>query len=101
MKLMHHLHSAIQQGRNDKTLTPLLMKRLGTAAMACPGFSVVQKDDIAFLSRLEKDRDRAFNQPRGAYLWVHQLTLGPKERIPADLLEVRIGIVSTTGSSFS
>ena len=89
LKLMQHLHTAIRQGRHEKCLNSMLLKRLGSAAMSCPGFSVVQKDDISYLSHLDRCRDRLFNQPRGASLWTHQLTLGPKERIPMDVIEVR------------
>ncbi|KAH8878905.1 hypothetical protein GQ53DRAFT_673240 [Thozetella sp. PMI_491] len=100
MKLLQHLHVAIQQRRNDKTLTPMLLKRLGTAAMACPGFSVVQKDNISVMCQLDQSRDRAFNQPRGASLWTHQLTLGPKERVPADMVEWYVAFIREESTKF-
>ncbi|KAI1818495.1 hypothetical protein GGS20DRAFT_594425 [Poronia punctata] len=76
-------------------LTRQLFNRLVNSAMLCPGFSVVQKHNIAVLARLSEDKVRGFNQPRFPDSWRHQWTLIPKPGMPIDLLEWYIAVIRT------
>ncbi|KAK3372400.1 hypothetical protein B0H63DRAFT_496912 [Podospora didyma] len=78
---------------HENTLNLQLLKRLVTAAMLCPGFSVLQKDNVAYIAELSEYQIRQFNQPRFADLWTHQLTLCPRPGIPLDVLEWYIAII--------
>ncbi|KAI0862882.1 hypothetical protein F4860DRAFT_522847 [Xylaria cubensis] len=74
-------------------LTPQLLGRLVTAAMLCPGFSVVQKHNIATVGGLSEAKSREFNQPRFPDSWRHQWTLAPKPGMPIDVLEWYIAVI--------
>lgn len=69
-------------------LTEQLYRRLIKAIMLCPGFTVLQKDNIADLVEMGEKDMRDFNMPRFAHSWTHLYTLGPKPGIPLDVLEV-------------
>ncbi|MBE3046412.1 hypothetical protein IMZ48_28545 [Candidatus Bathyarchaeota archaeon] len=56
--------------------------------MTCPGFTVLQKADIADLVGLENDRVHEFGQPRFAERWRHQHSTSVKAGVPNDLVEV-------------
>ncbi|KAI1362647.1 hypothetical protein F5Y08DRAFT_329983 [Xylaria arbuscula] len=79
----------------EERLTPQLLDRLVTSAMLCPGFSVVQKHNIAFLANLPEHKSREFNQPRYPDSWRHQWTLTPKANMPIDVLEWYIAVIRT------
>ncbi|KAJ9155346.1 RNA recognition, RNP-1 [Pleurostoma richardsiae] len=91
--LLELLKKAMHDGKHEACLTPQLYKRLWTAAMLCPGFTVLQKDNIAFVVGLDDQQQREFNQPRFANSWVHQYSVAPKPNIPLDVLEWYIAIV--------
>ncbi|KAK4153719.1 hypothetical protein C8A00DRAFT_15075 [Chaetomidium leptoderma] len=95
VKLIGLLKQALQRNdRNHETmLNGQLMKRLVTAAMLCPGFSVVQKDNMAVHAEMDQDRARMFNQPRFAEQWVHLHGICPKPGTPLDVLEWYIAII--------
>ncbi|KAL2260121.1 hypothetical protein VTK26DRAFT_5986 [Humicola hyalothermophila] len=78
---------------HETVINGQLLKRLATAAMLCPGFSVVQKDNIAVVASMEESRIRMFNQPRFADLWTHLHALCPKPGTPLDVLEWYIAII--------
>ena len=84
-------HNSPNDPRNN--LNNQLLRRLVTAAMLCPGFSVLQKDGIAFTAGLTEDQQREFNQPRMPDLWTHQLTLCPRPGGAIDVLEWYIAII--------
>jgi hypothetical protein len=94
-RLVTHLAQTLQ--RHDRThetvINEQLLKRLVTAAMLCPGFTVVQKDNIAAAANLDESRTRLFNQPRFADLWTHLYALCPKPGTPLDVLEWYIAIL--------
>ncbi|KAK4125129.1 hypothetical protein N657DRAFT_570749 [Parathielavia appendiculata] len=95
VKLIGLLKQALQRDNRpyETTINQQLMKRLVTAAMLCPGFSVVQKDNIAVLAEMEQDRTLMFNQPRFAEQWVHLHGICPKPGIPIDVLEWYIAVI--------
>jgi len=88
-------HSAEGPKPENERLTPQLYNRLVTSAMLCPGFSVVQKHNIAVLAGLPEEKVRGFNQPRFPDSWRHQWTLAPKPGVPIDVLEVRPSSLTT------
>jgi hypothetical protein len=90
IQLIRLLQHSIKERRNEEHLTPQLLKRLTTAAMLCHGFTVMQKDNIAYLANIPENRLREFNMPRFADMWVHSYTLCPKPGTPLDVLEVCI-----------
>ncbi|KAI0506184.1 hypothetical protein F5B22DRAFT_639406 [Xylaria bambusicola] len=88
------------RSRNDEgekievdRLNPQLLDRLVTSAMLCPGFSVVQKHNIATMANLPAQKRREFNQPRFPDSWRHQWTLIPKVNMPIDVLEWYIAVI--------
>lgn len=87
-RLITLLMNAIRDRKHEERLTQQLLKRLTNAAMLCPGFTVLQKDNIATMVKMEDMDQRQFNQPRFANLWLHQYVLGPKPGVPLDVLEV-------------
>ncbi|KAK4239108.1 hypothetical protein C8A03DRAFT_14501 [Achaetomium macrosporum] len=94
-KLIVLLKQALLRGNRmqETMINEQLLKRLVLAAMLCPGFSVVQKDNIAVLAEWEQDRVRMFNQPRFAEGWVHLHALCPKPGTPDDVLEWYIATI--------
>ena len=77
----------------ETTLNPQLLKRLVTAAMLCPGFTVLQKDNIAAVSEMDQEQARMFNQPRFPEEWVHLHGVCPKPGTPIDVLEWYISVI--------
>lgn len=88
LDLLRLLLQAIKDKKHEEHFTQQLLRRLYTAAMLCPGFSVSQKDDIAYMINLSDQQEREFNQPRFANCWTHIYTMAPKPGIPLDVLEV-------------
>ncbi|KAK0633737.1 hypothetical protein B0T14DRAFT_442956 [Immersiella caudata] len=79
---------------HDPKLNEHLMRRLFQAAMLCPGFSIVQKDNIALACELKRTTSlNMFNIPSYADSWAHQHTLCPKPGIPVDVLEYYIALI--------
>ncbi|KAK0612331.1 hypothetical protein B0T17DRAFT_499849 [Bombardia bombarda] len=78
---------------NETCINTKLLKRLYTAAMLCPGFSVLQKDNLSFEMNEPDGAQRDFNQPRFPDHWTHLLALGPKPGVPLDVLEFYIAII--------
>ncbi|KAI0105745.1 hypothetical protein GGR51DRAFT_548978 [Nemania sp. FL0031] len=99
MKMVGALAGRIEhlKGEEDseakRRLTPQLFDRLVTSAMLCPGFSVVQKHNIAILANLPEMKCREFNQPRFPGSWTHLWTLVPKAGMPIDVLEWYIAVI--------
>ncbi|GAB1312289.1 hypothetical protein MFIFM68171_02499 [Madurella fahalii] len=101
-RLVTLLIQALQRDnrQHETTINEQLLKRLVTAAMLCPGFSVVQKDNIAVIAHMDEERTRMFNQPRFADMWTHLYALCPKPGIPLDVLEWYIAIVREESTRF-
>lgn len=88
IELVRLLRQFVAEERDQINLSSGLFKRVVRAAITCPGFSVVQKDSIAFEVGMQEMEARSFGQPRFASGWVHLLALGPKPGIPLDVIEV-------------
>lgn len=77
-----------QRRPGAERLTPQLLRRLVQCIMLCPGFTVVQKDNVAQLVNMSEREMRMFNLPRFAQSYNHLYALGPKPGVPLDVLEV-------------
>ncbi|OLN86071.1 hypothetical protein CCHL11_05225 [Colletotrichum chlorophyti] len=98
--LIRILVGGIRDKRDELNLTPRLLKRVVAAAMRCEGFSVVQKDDIAYLVEMGEMEQRAYGQPRFAESWRHLYVLVPKNGVPLDVIEWYIAVVREETNAF-
>lgn len=89
-ELLRLLRRSIDRSENTLNLTPQLFERVVTAAMGCPGFTPLMKDDIAYIAKLTETRRREMGQPRLAHAWRHLYALSPKPGVPLDVIEVSI-----------
>jgi hypothetical protein len=87
-QLVRLLDIAIRDEREPQLLTRQLKKRLVDAVLSCPGISVIQKDDLAWMDNRQDAELIRYGQPRGAHWWTHQFTICPKVDAPADVVEV-------------
>ncbi|KAG6002397.1 hypothetical protein E4U21_003128 [Claviceps maximensis] len=92
-ELMRLLGRSIQKQDDPVNLNNQLLGRLIAAAMKCPGFTPLMKDDIAFIAGISETEQRAFHQPRFASSWRHQYSISPKPGIPYDVLEWYIAVI--------
>lgn len=92
-RLIMKLKENMKRSNCHLMLNEQLLKRLTQAAMMCPGFSVVQKDNIAALVGMDDAKASMFNQPRLAFEWTHIHTLCPRPGLPIDLLEWYISFI--------
>lgn len=92
-ELLRLLARSIQKQDDPVNLNNQLQRRLVNAAMKCPGFTPLMKDDIACIAGLSDVDERAFNQPRFASCWRHQYSISPKPGISFDVLEWYISII--------
>ncbi|KAI0112893.1 hypothetical protein F4814DRAFT_449343 [Daldinia grandis] len=104
-KMVQYLKELLERGtmrRGQKPdfnrLTKQLLDRLVKAAMLCPGFTVSQKDNIAYTVNLPELDLRDYNQPRLAECWCHQYTLGVKPGAPLDVVEYYISLIKAETS---
>ncbi|KAK4452782.1 hypothetical protein QBC34DRAFT_292521 [Podospora aff. communis PSN243] len=88
-----------QHDKQDGKVNEQLMQRFFQAAMLCPGFSIVQKDNIAQACELKKSL-KGFNIPAYADSWAHQHTLCPKPGVPVDVLEWYIALIREETTNF-
>lgn len=86
-ELVRLLHRAVEKEDDIVNLSSQLFKRVIAAAMSCKGFTVVMKDDIAWMGGLKDAHTRFYGQPRLADSWTHQYALVPKAGIPLDVIE--------------
>ncbi|TLD22150.1 hypothetical protein PspLS_08094 [Pyricularia sp. CBS 133598] len=91
--LIRLLSSAIAHGRQEEILNEPLRKRLVHAAMTCPGFTVVQKDNIATIVDMSEARRLEYGLPRFASSCLHLYALSPKANFPLDMIEYYIAII--------
>lgn len=102
-KIKNHREKVLSSGqkfREDPIMNEQLKKRLVRAAMLCPGFSVLQKDNIACLAEMPESQERGFNQPRFPENWNHAQAICPKPGIPLDVLEWYIAIIREETTRF-
>lgn len=87
--LLRLLLKSLDRGDDPVTLNTQLLRRVAKAAMECPGFTTLMKDDVAFLVGMADGEQRLYGQPPFASSWRHQYALVPKPGMPLDVVEVR------------
>ncbi|KAL8318310.1 hypothetical protein RB597_005540 [Gaeumannomyces tritici] len=91
--LIRLLAAAMAGGRSEDLLNEQLRRRLVHAAMCCPGFTVVQRDDIATLAGLDEAKKLEYGMPRYASSWTHLYALSPKPNMPLDVIEYYVAVI--------
>jgi hypothetical protein len=86
--LLSMLVERVQNERDPVNLTHMLLKRVCRAALKCPGFTPVMKDDIVFIGGIENRVAMDAGVPPYADEWGVLWTIGPKPNVPNDLLLV-------------
>ncbi|KGQ06603.1 hypothetical protein BBAD15_g8071 [Beauveria bassiana D1-5] len=85
--LLRLLLKSLDKGDDPVTLNKQLLRRVVKAAMECPGFTVLMKDDVAWIVGMSEGEQRSYGQPRFANSWRHQYALAPKPGMPLDMVE--------------
>ncbi|KAM0325082.1 hypothetical protein ACHAQA_007621 [Verticillium albo-atrum] len=93
VELLRILCSKVRDRVDEVNLTSGLQRRLVATAMMCPGFTPLQKDDIAYIVGMDDMESRAYNQPRHPDSWRHLYALSPKPGVPLDMLEWYIALI--------
>lgn len=89
-ELLRLLKRSLDKGDDPINLNKQLFRRVTKAAMECPGFTPLMKDDVAWLTNMSDAEQRSHGQPRFANSWRHQYALSPKPGMPLDVVEVWI-----------
>ncbi|KAF7531711.1 hypothetical protein G7054_g8649 [Neopestalotiopsis clavispora] len=92
-ELCNHFDPYTPRRPGFERLTEQLMHRFVDAIMTCPGFTIVQKDNIATMTGMEDHDRRRYNMPRFAHSWSHLYALCPKPDVPLDLVEFYIHVL--------
>ncbi|KAK0665819.1 hypothetical protein QBC41DRAFT_231948 [Cercophora samala] len=92
-EVIHKGEGTSEKRRHENVLNEQLYKRLVNAAMLCPGFSVLQKDNIAYLANLAGPSLAQFNMPPFSECWTHLYNLCPRPQFPVDVLEFYIALI--------
>ncbi|KAM3447120.1 hypothetical protein MY3296_009020 [Beauveria thailandica] len=91
--LLRLLLKSLDKGDDPVTLNKQLLRRVVKASMECPGFTVLMKDDVAWIVGMSDDEQRSYGQPRFANSWRHQYALAPKPGMPLDVVEWYIAAI--------
>ncbi|KAB5559811.1 hypothetical protein GE09DRAFT_1220480 [Coniochaeta sp. 2T2.1] len=93
----HHRRGAFGGHGGDmriaEVLNEKLLKRVVRAAMSCPGFTPLMKDNIAFVSSLDAQQVANYDLPVHANRWRHVYTLMPNPSVPADVIDYYIALI--------
>ncbi|EPE26002.1 RNA-binding, RBD [Glarea lozoyensis ATCC 20868] len=92
-ELLTMLVERVHNERDPVNLTHMLLKRVCRAALRCPGFTPIMKDDIVYIAGLEDRLAIEAGVPPFAYEWKVLWTIGPKPGVPNDLLLWYIAII--------
>lgn len=87
-RLLSILADKVSRGVDPVNLNAQLQTRLLNAALACPGFTPLMKDNISWLLQVPEAEQRFFGRPSHAHSWRHQYSLAPKPGMPLDVIEV-------------
>lgn len=90
-ELTHRLareRETVSASPNAGRLSDQLLKRVITAAINCPGFTPLMKDDLSSFVHLSEENFRAAGVPPSAASWRHQYAIAPKVGVPFDVIEV-------------
>lgn len=91
--LIRLLLRSLEKGDDPINLNRQLLRRVTKAAMECPGFTTLMKDDVAWLVGMVDGEQRVHGQPRFASSWRHQYALTPKPGMPLDVVEVFLSLL--------
>ncbi|KAM4061229.1 RNA recognition, RNP-1 [Hirsutella rhossiliensis] len=92
-RLLSVLSDKVSRGVDPVNLGAQLQTRMVNAALACPGFTPLMKDNISWLLNISEADQRFFGQPLHAHLWRHQYSLAPKPGIPLDVIEWYVSVI--------
>ncbi|TPX14939.1 uncharacterized protein E0L32_005048 [Thyridium curvatum] len=79
--------------RDDSRVNQMLLMRLVRAAMDCHGFTVLMKDSIAHLARLQEVELSKYCMPRFPESWRHAYSFAPKRNCELDVIEWYIAVI--------
>lgn len=74
---------------SGSSLSEQLLNRVVAAALRCPGFTPLMKNDLSSFANLTEAERREYGMTLSAGSWVHQYTVAPRRGIPHDVVEVR------------
>ena len=86
--LVLYLIDRVKNQPHDLHLTPMLLRRVWRAAINCPGFTQVNKDEIVFYAEVHPQIALELGVVPYADRWQCLWTIGPKPGCPLDLLMV-------------
>ncbi|OTB07351.1 hypothetical protein M426DRAFT_8728 [Hypoxylon sp. CI-4A] len=90
-----HLSAGARKRAEDNALrlTPQVLNRLVKAALSCPGFTVVQKGNIAYTAGMSESEMQQNNLPPNHPMWTHLYALGPKADAYMDVVEYYVALI--------
>ncbi|TQW01121.1 RNA recognition, RNP-1 [Cordyceps javanica] len=91
--LLRLLLKSLDKNDDPVNLNKQLLRRVTKAAMECPGFTAIMKDDVAWIVGMSEGEQRIYGQPRFANSWRHQYALVPKPGMPLDVVEWYIAAI--------
>ena len=86
--LLQHLVDRVEHEKENIYLTPMLLKRVWRAALQCPGFTPMQKDDIIVIANLDSQVSMDYQLAPYAAEWNYLWTIGSKKGLPNDFIMV-------------
>ncbi|PNP41661.1 hypothetical protein TGAMA5MH_06448 [Trichoderma gamsii] len=98
LSLIRQLTRSILFQEDTNHLTPLLLRRLVSAAMFCPAFTPCMKDGIAWMTNMQALDMEYYQLPRFSNSWRHQYAIGPKPGFPLDLVEWYVAVIREQSS---
>ncbi len=88
IRLLELLKDRISNNFEDIHLTPMLYKRAWLAALTCPGFTPVMKDDIKIVCDIDDKTAIGHGLPQFASFWHPFWTITQKPNMPQDVVLV-------------
>ncbi|KAI2467883.1 hypothetical protein F4781DRAFT_423067 [Annulohypoxylon bovei var. microspora] len=92
-RMIGQLQRRISKSEKPDRLTPQLLNRLSEMIVCCPGFSVAQKDNVAYRSNMPEYKMRDLSLPRFAEFWRHLRVINVKPGVPLDMVEYYIALI--------
>ncbi|CAF3432873.1 unnamed protein product [Fusarium graminearum] len=94
IKLLRLLTRSVSGQDDPVNLTNQLFQRVIRTAMECKGFTILQKDNIAFMAQMAPaEQQRRHGQPMNPTSWVHQYAIARKPGIPLDIVDWYIRLI--------
>ena len=86
--LIKLLQERIDSGADPVNLNNQLFKRVWRAALKCPGFTPVMKDDVVFICGIDDRTALELGVAPYAVWWKPLFTIGHRRDVPTDTLMV-------------